>query len=123
MHACTARRHSSRRLATALAHTDAPCLPLHSLAYPDHTANNDLGAAALLLRILASFSSLHPLSFASPSRRRCCCRCLSFAMGGSFSHFFGPKIDRNILLLGREGVGKTYLLYRLKGLTTQNVGQ
>lgn len=47
---------------------------------------------------------------------------LLVAMGGSFSRMFSKKIDRNILLLGRQGVGKTYLLYRLKGLTTSTVG-
>jgi hypothetical protein len=42
-------------------------------------------------------------------------------MGGSITRLFGPKIDRNILLLGREGVGKTHLLYKLKGLTTPQI--
>jgi len=42
-------------------------------------------------------------------------------MGGSISRLFGSRIDRNVLILGREGVGKTHLLYKLKGLTTPTI--
>lgn len=60
---------------------------------------------------LPSPPSLVPAPCAFPSL-------VSFAaMGSSWSNMFVKKIDRNILLLGREGVGKTHLLYRLKGLS------
>ena len=64
------------------------------------------------------FSGL-PCRSPVPFARRCSAqRLLPIAMGSSWSRMFGvTKIDRNILLLGREGVGKTHLLYRLKGLS------
>ncbi len=42
-------------------------------------------------------------------------------MGNAIGGLFEKRVDRNVLILGREGVGKSYLLYRLMGLTSNSV--